>query len=78
MASLALIVAIIFLYSLLIGPFTYVVNLLGFVPIWIKITLAVISIISGAWFATLPTGFMRLLGLIPVVIGVHVFRDNYN
>ena len=77
MASLALVVSVIILFIVLIGPLTLVVNLFKFIPSWIKIILAIVCILSGIWFAALPINFMRLLGLIPVVIGIHVFRDNY-
>ena len=69
MESLALLVAIMFLFVICIGPITYGISLIPFLPKWIKISFAVISILAGLWWLTLPTNGVNLLGAMAIYLG---------
>jgi hypothetical protein len=67
MASLALIVSLVILSTILIGPITYFLARLG-LPSLLIYPLSAISILSGIWFANigLPIWY---LGLVPIYFG---------
>lgn len=77
MESLALIVAIMFLFVLCIGPISYAISVIPFFPKWIKIFIAVVSILTGLWWLTLPTSGVNMLGIIAIYLGyVSLPREN--
>ena len=75
MASLALVVTLMFLGILFVGPIIYVVCLLPFLPKLLKQLLAIISIGLGIYWLFLPVSVMRLIGLLPVFCGLKIL-DN--
>lgn len=74
MASLALMVGLIFLGILLIGPISVGISHLQFVPNAIAYLFAMFSIIAGMWWFLLPTSAVRYLGIIPVFCGYYVIN----
>lgn len=69
MESLALLVCILFFFVISIGPISYGTSLLPFIPKWIKIIFAVMSMLTGIWWLTLPTSGVNMLGLLPIYLG---------
>jgi hypothetical protein len=67
MASLALIVSLVLLFTVSIGLITYILSRLHF-PSFIIYLLSILSILNGLWFISigLPIWY---LGLIPVYFG---------
>jgi hypothetical protein len=69
MASLALVVAIIFLVVILSGPLLYLIAKINIVPYIIIDILGILVIGLGLWWTfTIPT-FIRFLGLLTVLLG---------
>ena len=72
MASLALIVSLMFLAALLIGPITYLISLFSWVP---KLVIGIFSLIClfiGIYSLLVPVPLFRILGLIDIAIGLRV------
>lgn len=76
MASLALAASIVFLFVLLIGPFTFLLSLFKSMPKVILGIFSIISMISGIWFVCLPIGPAKYVGLISVFFGFRVFQNH--
>jgi len=76
MASLALLVSIIFLFVLIIGPISYLLSLFSWMPELIKWIMAIICILVGVWVCFTPIPFLRALGLIDVAIGLKIISDS--
>ena len=74
MASLALMVAIIFLGVLLIGPIGVGISHIKFIPNFIAYLFAILSILVGMWWFLLPTTGIRYLGIIPVFCGYYIIN----
>ena len=74
MASLALIVSLIFLAVLLIGPLSILVSHIRFIPNFIAYLFGILSIVVGMWWFLLPTTGIRYLGIIPVFCGYYVIN----
>jgi hypothetical protein len=75
MASLALIVSVLFLSVLIIGPLSYILSLFDWMPkffIWIMGLLCIL--VGGLTFA-LPVVFLKVLGLIDIAIGFKIISD---
>ena len=72
MASLALIVSLIFLSSILIGPLSYILSLFSWMPKFIKYLLAIVCIVCGAWALFIPVPLFRILGLVDFCIGLKI------
>ena len=72
MASLALLVTIIFLSVLIIGPFTYLLSLFDWTPKPILWIVCIVCILVGVMTFTLPVIFLKVMGLIDIVIGFKV------
>ena len=66
MASLAIIVSLIFLVTILIGPICYLICSFKWMPFWIVYLLSALSIFVGIWWLILPINFIRFLGLLPI------------
>ena len=72
MASLALLVTIIFLSVLIIGPLSYLLSLFDWMPkaiIWI---MGLLCIFVGGMTFTLPVLFLKVMGLIDIAIGFKI------
>lgn len=75
MASLAIIVAIIFWSIILGGPFTYLLAKLN-APNFIVYVLSILCILSGIWFCTIAIP-VWYVGLIPIYFGyISIVRAN--
>ena len=75
MASLALLVTIIFLSVLIIGPLSYLLSLFPWMPklfVWI---MGLLSILVGGMTFTIPVLFLKVLGLIDIAIGFKIIFD---
>ena len=75
MASLALLVTIIFLSVLIIGPLSYVLSLFPWMPKFIVWILGLLCILVGGMAFTLPVVFLKVLGLIDIAIGFKIISD---
>lgn len=78
MASLALIVALMFLVVLLSGPLCFAISKIPFVPNWIKIILGFLTIFIGAWWFLLPIGPIRFIGILTALLGFYSIRTKVN
>jgi hypothetical protein len=76
MASLALLVSIIFLSVLIIGPISYLLSSFPWMPNLIKWIMAIVCIFIGGWVCFLPIPFLRALGLIDIGIGLKIISDS--
>lgn len=78
MASLALLVTILFLIVLFIGPATYILSRCRIIPKIITDILGLLSILIGIWFILLPIPSTRFLGLIPIFLGYKSIQRGHN
>jgi hypothetical protein len=69
MESLALFAGLIFLSVLFIGPITYILSCIKYVPQGIVVMFSVTSIAMGFWWIFLPLGIIGWMGLLPIVFG---------
>lgn len=72
MASLALIVSLIFLSVLIIGPLSYLISCFSWMPKLIVWLLAILTIIIGLWSIFIPVPLFRILGLMDLAIGLKI------
>ena len=75
MASLALIVTIIFLSVLIIGPLSYLLSLFPWMPKFVVWIMGLLCIFVGGMTFTLPVVFLKVLGLIDIAIGFKIIAD---
>ena len=75
MASLALLVTIIFLSVLIIGPLSYLLSLFDWMPKVVVWIMGFLCILVGSMTFTLPVVFLKVLGLIDVAIGFKIIAD---
>jgi len=75
MASLALLVSIIFLSVLIIGPLSYILSLFDWMPRMIVWIMGLFCILVGGTTFTLPVVFLKVLGLIDIAIGFKIIAD---
>jgi hypothetical protein len=75
MASLALLVSIIFLSVLIIGPLSYILSLFDWMPRMIVWIMGLLCILVGGTTFTLPVVFLKVLGLIDIAIGFKIIAD---
>ena len=78
MASLALVVALMFMTVLLIGPLSYVLSSIKLVPNWIVWIISLLSMFVGAYWFVLPTGILRFVGLMSIGLGYLALRKRNN
>lgn len=87
MASLALVVALMFMAALLIGPLSYLLSSFKIVPNWIVWIISIFAMFVGAYWFILPTGILRFVGLFSLYLGYLSLRkridhahisDNYS
>lgn len=78
MASLALMVCIIFFLSLFIGPLVLLISKIEFVPTWIIWILGLFSIAVGFWWLLLPIPFgTKLVSVICIGLGFMAIYKRY-
>lgn len=70
MASLALIVSLIFLSLIIIGPLSYIVCSFDWVPKLLKYLLAIVCMIIGLWAIFIPVPLFKVLGIANFAIGL--------
>lgn len=75
MASLAIIVSLIFLSLILIGPLSYILSLFGWMPMPIKYFFAILCVIIGLWAIFIPVPLFRILGIINFLIGLKIVLE---
>ena len=75
MASLALLVTIIFLSVLIIGPISYLLSLFDWMPKLVVWIMALLCILVGGMTFTLPMVFLKVMGLIDIAIGFKIISD---
>ena len=75
MASLALLVTIIFLSVLIIGPLSYLLSLFDWMPKFLVWIMGLLCILVGGITFTLPVVFLKVLGLIDIAIGFKIIAD---
>lgn len=72
MASLALLVSLIVISLIIIGPISYILCSLSWIPKFIKYLLALICIGLGIWALIIPVPFLKILGLLNLSIGLKI------
>jgi hypothetical protein len=75
MASLAIIVTIIFLSVMIIGPISYLLSLFDWMPKFVVWIMGILCIFVGGMTFTLPVVFLKILGLIDIAIGFKIISD---
>ena len=75
MASLALLVTIIFISVLIIGPISYLLSLFSWMPSLIVWIMGLLCILVGGMTFALPVLFLKVLGLIDIAIGFKIILD---
>ena len=75
MASLALLVAIIFLSVLIIGPISYLLSLFDWMPKFVVWIMGLLCIFVGGMTFTLPVVLLKVFGLIDIAIGFKIISD---
>jgi len=75
MASLALIVTIIFFSVIIIGPLSYILSLFNWIPRFFVWVMGLLCILVGGMTFTLPVVFLKVLGLIDIAIGFKIISD---
>jgi hypothetical protein len=69
MASLALFASLAFIVVIFIGPVSYFLCKLPYMPSWMIYLLAIINIVIGLWWLLLPIPNIRYIGLIDIWVG---------
>jgi hypothetical protein len=75
MASLALLVVVIFLSVLIIGPLSYLLSLFDWMPKFFVWIMGLLCIFIGGMTFTLPVVFLKVIGLIDIAIGFKIISD---
>ncbi len=75
MASLALLVTLIFLSVLIIGPISYLLSLFPWMPKLVVWIMGLLCIFVGGMTFTLPVVFLKVLGLVDIAIGFKIISD---
>jgi len=75
MASLAVLVSIIFLSVLIIGPLSYILSLFSWMPKLVVWMMGLLCVLVGGMTFTLPVVFLKVLGLIDIAIGFKIIAD---
>lgn len=72
MASLALIVSIIFLSLIIIGPISFIISSFEWTPKLIKYLLGLACVVVGCWAIFIPVPLFKVLGLVNFSIGLKI------
>jgi hypothetical protein len=75
MASLALLVTIIFISVLIIGPISYLLSLFSWMPKLVVWIMGLLCILVGGLTFTLPVLLLKVFGLIDIAIGFKIISD---
>lgn len=69
MASLALLVALIFMIVVLLGPATWLLSKSRFIPRFVIFIMGTLCILIGVWWFMMPTNILRFFGLLTAYLG---------
>lgn len=69
MASLALLVALMFLFVVLLGPATWLLSKSRFIPRFVIYIMGFLSIVIGIYWCFLPVNLLRFFGLLTAYLG---------
>lgn len=69
MASLALLVTLMFLFVVLLGPLTWLLSRLDYIPDMVIWLLGLLSIGVGMYWFFLPVNFLKFFGLLTAYLG---------
>ena len=72
MASLALVVSLIFLSLIIIGPITYILASFSWMPNLVKYLLGLVCSLIGLWAIFIPVPLFKIFGLVNFSIGIKV------
>ena len=72
MASLAILVSLIFIFVIIIGPLSYLLSLFDWMPRFIVWLLGLSCIFIGVWWFLLPIPAIRYYGLVDIFIGLKI------
>jgi len=75
MASLALLVSLMFLFVVLLGPATWLLSKSRFIPKFIIYMMGILSIIIGIYWCFLPVNLLRFFGLLTAYLGWMAIRS---
>jgi hypothetical protein len=75
MASLAIIVVLIFISLILIGPLSYIISLFEWMPNLIKYFFAIVCISIGLWALFIPVPLFKILGMVNFCIGIKIVLE---
>lgn len=75
MASLALLVTIVFISVLIIGPISYLLSLFSWMPKLVVWMMGLLCILVGGLTFTLPVLLLKVFGLIDIAIGFKIISD---
>lgn len=76
MASLALLVTILFFATILSGPLAFFLSKINIIPKIIVYIIAIFSIILGLWWVIVVPTFIRYLGLLSVLLGYAAINNS--
>jgi len=74
-ASLALLVTVIFFSVIIIGPLSYILSLFNWMPRFFVWIMGLLCIFVGGMTFTMPVVFLKVLGLIDIAIGFKIISD---
>lgn len=77
MASLAIFASLIFIIVIIIGPFSYAISLLKWMPKLIIYLLGLASIFIGVWWFLLPIPAIRYYGLLDAFLGLKILLGSH-
>lgn len=69
METLALVVALMFLITALLGPATWLLSKSRFIPTFVIWVMGILSIFTGIYWFFLPVNFLRFFGLFTSYLG---------
>lgn len=78
MASLAFVVALIFLTVIFSGPVCYILSRFNWIPNFIIYILSILIILLGVWFIMLPIPAIKYTGFVPIYLGYLSIRNRNN
>lgn len=76
MASLALMVAILFLITILCGPLAYLLSKIHFIPKYIVYIVGFFAILIGIWWTMVVPTFIRYIGCLTALLGYAAINNS--
>ena len=75
MASLAIIVVLLFLTVLISGPLCFILSKIKIIPNLIINILSILVMLVGVWWFCLPIGPIRFIGILTTLLGYYSIRS---